>query len=156
MPTATSRGGASGLTMLELIAVLVILGVLSAVAVTRMGGVGFSVLGDADCLVADLRYAQSLAMTQAQHLEEDKTVEIEINSDGWRFNNSNNHTWRFADGDTDRDVRWGVTVVDAPHTIRFEYPSGDPVSGKDIELSRGGNSITIRVHEETGYVEMVQ
>lgn len=145
-----------GFTIIEIISILVILGILSVVAVTRMSGLWISAYGDADRLVSDLRYAQSLAMTRAYRAgDEVDKVEINIDSDGWNFASGD---WRFADGESSRNVRWGVKISGS-NNVAFKYPFGnlaDENDDVDITLNRGGNSITVRVYEDTGYVEIVQ
>lgn len=153
--SALNLSPSRGFTILEVVCVLVILGVLASVAFSRTSGMWISAYGDADRLVSDLRYVHSLAMTQAYPLGGDKAVGVEITNDGWEFTNGGDHTWRFADGSTEREFRWGVSV-DSNHTVEFEYPGGSPNGNTEIELSRGGNTITIQVYEETGYVGIKQ
>lgn len=76
-----------GFTLIEIAAVLVIIAILSTLAVKHMGGSGISVYGDAKQLVADLRYAQTIAMTRAPNNEdEDDEVTVETTADGWNLN----------------------------------------------------------------------
>lgn len=142
-----------GFTIIEIISILVILGILSVVAVTRMSGLWISAYGDADRLVSDLRYAQSLAMTRAYRAgDEVDKVEINIDSDGWNFASG---SWRFADGESSRNVRWGVDISGS--NVVFKYPFGN-LEGDDVNitLTRGVNSIKVKVYADTGYVEIVQ
>lgn len=144
----------NGFTLLEIIAVLVILGVLAAVGVSRLSGVWITAYGDADRLVSDLRYAQSLAMTQASKVDANNQVRINIHNDGWEFANNADGKWRFADGKKTREVRWGVEAQDT--SIGFSYPRGKPEIDSDqaITLSKDGNQLDIIVHAKTGYIEI--
>ncbi|NCC26075.1 MAG: prepilin-type N-terminal cleavage/methylation domain-containing protein, partial [Deltaproteobacteria bacterium] len=58
MPTSPSNRHAFGFTMIEIISVLVLLGILAAVAVIRSGGPDTTVRANADILSSHLRYAQ--------------------------------------------------------------------------------------------------
>jgi prepilin-type N-terminal cleavage/methylation domain-containing protein len=136
----------NGFTLIEIAAVLVIIAILSTLAVRHMGSSGISVYGDADRLVADLRYAQSLAMTRSQNI----TVEIKSNS--WEISDLS-----FADGETARTEQ-GVTFPPGSRiSITFKYPKGSVDLGSDqtITLQRGDNSIAVKVYDETGYVEIL-
>jgi prepilin-type N-terminal cleavage/methylation domain-containing protein len=164
----------SGFTLIEIAAVLVIIAILSVLAVKRMGGTGISAYGDADRLVADLRYAQSLAMTRAPDegggYNGEVTITTTEDGDGWCLdqdgdgscsdNDEKDHEdklW-FADGAReDWELQDGTTITQDV-SITFKYPKGKVVNAASdpttITLQRGDNSIIINVYSETGYVEI--
>jgi len=57
----------SGFTLRELITVLVVLGIISAVALSRMDSGTLQLSTQAEQLAGDIRYVQALAMTQGQN-----------------------------------------------------------------------------------------
>lgn len=154
LPEFRRHFSTSGFTVLEVIAVLVILGIVSAVAISRVSGLGVSLYTDADRLAADLRYAQSLAMISAYRAGQyDNTVLIRIDADGWKFGESG---WRFADGEEQRSASRGVSITGSD--VAFKYPSGNVDSDADvsIELQKGNTDIGVKVHGITGYVEVLR
>lgn len=151
-----------GFTLIEIAAVLVIIAILSTLAVKHMGSSGVSLYGEADRLVADLRYAQTIAMNRAPDDPDDEDyVRVEINANGWYLpyneeKNDEDKLW-FADGKRDSwTVNASVAITQASD-ITFKYPKGAVDLGadyQDIFLTQGSKSITIRVYDETGYVEI--
>ena len=139
----TDKIGHNGFTLIEIAAVLVIIALLSAMAVKRMGNVGISAYSDADRLVADLRYAQSLSMTRTQD------VTVTITAGGWDLTGG----LKFADGETSRTTREGVSFSSAT-SVTFRASSGKVDSDQTITLQRGSDSLVVKVYGETGYVEI--
>lgn len=134
----------NGFTLIEIAAVLVIIAILSTLAVKHMGEGGMSVYGEADRLAADLRYAQSLAMTRAQ------TVTVTVTVSGWGLEDG----LRFADGETNRTIRDSKVSIVAGTEVEFQYPDGKVASDQTITLQRGSHSVDVKVYGETGYVEI--
>jgi type II secretion system protein H len=131
-----------GFTLIEIAAVLVIMALLTTLAIKHMGGgAEMSAYGDADRLVADLRYAQSLAMTRSQN------ITVEIDSDSWTISD-----FSFADGSEKREPKHGVTLP-SKSKIEFLSDKGKVSSEQTIELKRGKKTINVKVYE-TGYVEI--
>ncbi len=85
------RVSQKGFTLLEIIAMLVVLGILTAVAVSRINNFDAEVVTGADTLKAHLRYAQTMAMNSNPNAPSDATV-WGINCSGstyWLFNGTN-------------------------------------------------------------------
>jgi prepilin-type N-terminal cleavage/methylation domain-containing protein len=135
----------SGFTLIEMALVLVIIAFFTTLAVKHMGGSEMSAYGDADRLVADLRYAQFLAMTRSQNI----TVEIK-SSNRWEINDLS-----FADGSEERETKHGVTFPSGSRIkIGFSTPKGTVDSEKNIELKRGNKTVRLKIYQ-TGYVEIL-
>jgi prepilin-type N-terminal cleavage/methylation domain-containing protein len=143
----------NGFTLIEIAAVLVIIAILSTLAVKHMGGTGMSAYGEADRLVADLRYAQSLAMTRAQAV----TVTVKVSCDSgescWYLEGEEGEL-PFADGETERTVHDPKVSIAADTTVEFQYPDGKVDSDQTLTLQQGSHSIDVKVYGGTGYVEI--
>lgn len=127
---------------MEVIAVLVILGVLATLAVPRIAGLSSSMdLQDArDQLVGDLRMARSMAQACAG-------TEVTVS-------NSNASGWTIV---PDTDCGHSITRANTGVTVDgfaviFQYPDGNPDAAEDIELSAGGSSVRVCIAADSGII----
>jgi MSHA pilin protein MshC len=141
-----------GFTLIELLMVVVILGVLAFVAISRMNTQEARVATAAEQAATDIRYAQELAMaTRRLH--------------GIAFSASQNRYWVYRTTDTPDSVVThpltrepfvvalnGGVWVDGDFTVAFEA-IGAPTSSGAVTLNSGQK--TISVTSNTGRV-MVQ
>src|SRR6267378_4296596 len=65
-PRLPCRSLECGFTLRELIIVIVLVGIISAIALTRTGNDPVMLATQVDQLAGDIRYVQALAMTQGQ------------------------------------------------------------------------------------------
>ena len=65
MPALRAPDSAAGFTLIELVMVLAVVAIISAIAVSRMSSDPLVISTQAEQLANDIRYVQSLAMTQA-------------------------------------------------------------------------------------------
>ncbi len=128
-----------GLTLIEVVAILIIIGVLAAVATIRFTGTSTIYLrGAAEMIQADIRYAQAAAMT--------KNITKSIN---------------FVPGATsytvDSEVRELPSRVIITVGDQFTFDSlGEPTAGggQSVSLSDGTSTNTITVVNYTGKVSI--
>lgn len=135
-----------GFTTTELLIVLVIVGVLAFIAIPRLDLPSLKVVPVAEQMAAEVRYAQSLAMTRS--VAHSFTVgggSYSISSAGGSVPLSNGE----AAGSYDDVTVDAVTVTFSP---RFGRPDG----GSSIDVSAGSSVVTIVVEGETGYVYIVE
>lgn len=159
-PLSRSAGRAGGFSLLELLMVLVILGVLAAVAGPRMFSLtGFQARGFHDELISAVRYAQKLAVAGGCR------VEVEVSGNAYKLLQGNPG----CDDPLLLPVQHPATrdsfTGSAPSGISVSSDAGLPglvftalgsVEGGGpvtMTISGGGNTRTINVHGDTGYVQ---
>ena len=138
-------GNNSGFTMIEIIAVLVILGIIAAVAVTRIvSTLDYKVTVEKDILKTHLRYVQLRA------LSDDKPWGMSFagsaytalrngNVAPYNLPNENSPTHTLPDG---------ITVTGS--TVTFDEWGSPGSSNIDLTMSAGGGTITIT--KNTGFI----
>jgi prepilin-type N-terminal cleavage/methylation domain-containing protein len=158
------RGG--GFTLLEIVIVLMIVGIISAIALARVGNDPVMLSTQVDQLAGDIRYVQALAMTQGQRYR------INLSATGY--------TLTLADaggtlvphpvtGST-AQTNWnsGITIAlpptnlpnnlvafdgrGIPYTDNLATAALAAASTASIMLSKGGVSQSITITPQTGRV----
>lgn len=146
-----------GFTMIEVIAVLVILGIISAVAMAKVSSViaQSNLDSEADVIKGHLRYAQALSMNNTVNwgitfssgsytIFTNPSSTVELPGTG-------SATATFPSGMTISTGTvcfdsWGTPYTD---TLATSLQTGGP---KSYTLSLGGNSVAILIWDDTGLV----
>jgi MSHA pilin protein MshC len=138
--------GCSGITLIEVILVMAIIGILSATVIPKFDfatSTRASVEGAAYMVASDIRYAQEFAM--ANRIS--KSVIFISGSSVYTFNPTNNL-------DSSGQLPSGVTIS-SNFTITFNS-LGEPIvgGGGSVTVSGGGQTKTISVVSYTGKVNI--
>ncbi len=139
----------SGFTLVELIMVIVIMGALSALAVSKFNRNTFDVAAASGELVQAIRYAQNKSMNHsgASHYQ------IAINGTGYTVTQNGMAITHPLTGMTGYTKTWSDIIVDTTVTIIFNaYGSPLGLSAPlTITLSKGSNSDSVAVEDITGF-----
>lgn len=152
-----------GMTLVEIIAVLLLMAIVSAVVLNRfMDITEVSATASAETVKAHLRYAQAIAMKQNNYLWGIKCD----GSDYWLFRTESRDDYSTNQGDQDTPIYLpgeDENKLPAPGMSVFyvyydaygrprQYDSGKTVLlAADVNITVG--SETIRIRPETGFIE---
>ncbi|MCG6535631.1 MAG: prepilin-type N-terminal cleavage/methylation domain-containing protein [Syntrophales bacterium LBB04] len=140
--------GHCGFTMIEVIAILVIIGIISAIAVSRMNITEQDIIAQTDIVKAHLRFAQLLA------LQDDTTSwSIAFTASSYTlYNNGAPATINLpAESSNSHSFPAGVTITN-PSTVNFDNWGSPGTTNIPITLSGGGTTATITVTANSGYI----
>lgn len=136
----------SGLTLIEVIVVMIIIGIVAAIVLPKIdfGGTSSraSVDGAANMIASDIRYTQECAMATRTS----KTITFSAGGNSYLFNPTNNL-------DPTGRLPYGVTTTAL--TLTFNS-LGEPTvgGGSSVTISGGGQTRTISVVNYTGKVNI--
>jgi prepilin-type N-terminal cleavage/methylation domain-containing protein len=147
-----------GFTLIELVVVMVVLAIIAATAAMRLGGSNGRLGPQADQLVSDIRYVQSLSMTRnARHC-------IAFTAVNYTITNSNCTTpIALLTAANPVVLASGVTLATTNNLLTFNTlgrPFTDAAATTALAaeavltLTAGSDSLTVRVTPETGRVRV--
>jgi prepilin-type N-terminal cleavage/methylation domain-containing protein len=140
----------SGFTLVELIMVLVIMGALSAVAMSKFNRNSFDVAAAAGELVQAIRYAQDKSMSHSGAAD----YRVVITGSGYTVDQGvATPVTHPITGAANYTRTWADITLDTTVTISFDS-YGDPGLGAPvtITLSKGSDNDGVTVEDVTGFV----
>lgn len=140
----------AGFTLIEVVAVLIILAIMSAVAISRVGSDGSNLRSELNDLKAALRYAQQMAIASDNTI----TFGINVTANGYtlvRTGGSGNQPLLPGESSSSHTFS-GVSATTG--TFNFNEWGGLATGSATATTltSSGSGSKTINVISETGYV----
>lgn len=151
------NNGICGFTLIEAVAVLIILGIISAVGVMKFSETNAAATAEADSLKSAIRYAQARAMSDIN------LWGVQVYSTGYRIRK------HATDGTETDEILPGegaehlfeapVTATGGTGTYWFDYrgrpvDSSGAVAGSDQVVTLDGEpDVTVTITRETGFVE---
>jgi prepilin-type N-terminal cleavage/methylation domain-containing protein len=145
---AEGRSRSAGFSLIEVIVVLTLLAVMSAIVFSRGGGSNVRLVAETGKLSSHLRFAQSLGL--ANNLDDWQVV---ITKAGYSLERNNEVSPVPLPGTDSADYRFpgNISVEDGTGKVGFDE-FGRPVSGgASITLTDGNNRTTITIEPETGH-----
>ncbi|MEE9912533.1 MAG: type II secretion system GspH family protein [Deltaproteobacteria bacterium] len=140
-----------GFTMIEVIAVLVVLGILVAVAASRIISSGNELYAERDLLKSNLRFAQLKALSN----NDDATTTWGVKFSGSTYTlqrNGTNSTVNFPTGSSPTHSLSGGVTVSAPADVAYNFWGSSGTNDIAVTLSQGGQSIPVSILRTTGFI----
>ena len=138
-----------GFTLIELIMVIVIMGALSAIAISKFSRNAFDVAAASGELVQAIRYAQEKSMNHSGATN----YQIAITGTAYTVSQGGVDITHPVDGSAAYTKTWSDIALDTTITIVFDA-YGNPVglgAPVMITLSKGADSDTVTVENITGF-----
>lgn len=147
----------SGFTLLEVIAVLIIMGIITAFVIGRMSLTSTDVITRTEVIKSHLRYAQSRAMNSSM------VWGINFNNNSyWLFNNGNTNNRITLPGEDSNTITMSSGMSAGTGIVSFDSwgkPYTDAgaqtlqASDRTITISKGGDSRSVIITKNTGFVQ---
>lgn len=147
-----------GFSVMEIITVLLVLGIISAVAVTRITSTKiYTVVAEMDILKTNLRYAQFRALSDADNTSADYTVNnatwgIKLSGNTYILqHNGADATTKFPGDDSNtHTLPSGITISGS--SVTFDVWGSPGVSDITITVTDGTSPQIITVTRKTGFI----
>ena len=146
-----------GFTMIEVIAVLVVLGIIAAIAVSRLTASGNELYTERDILQSNLRFAQFKALTNNEDPTTTWGISFAGNSYTLSLTNGSPDTTNTnfpSDNSATHTLSGGVTVT-APATgsaVTYDYWGNPGAADITVTLSQGGQTTSFTITRTTGFI----
>lgn len=140
-----------GFTLVEIIAVLIIFGILAAVAVSRISFPGNELYVERDLLKSNLRYAQLRALTNNAAAASTWGISLGGNSYTLLKDGIASITSFPGEHSATHNMKGGVTIT-APTNVTYDYWGSPGGSSIIVTLQQGTKTVDITIIGNTGYI----
>lgn len=138
----------TGFTLIELIMVIVIMGSLSAIAMSKFSRDSFDVAAASGELVQAIRYTQDKAMSNLAAMN----YNIVITNTGYEVKQDGNSIPNPIDGSAAYTNSWTGIALSTATTVSFDtYGSPNLGAPLTITVSKGADSDSVTVENVTGF-----
>ena len=142
----SSAGKEQGFTLIEIIAILLLIAIVTVTIVSRRTGNSTDLIAAAEVLKGHLRYAQSRAMSL------DESWEINLAGGSYTLR-QNGVPMGILPGESGNMVTLsGITIAPNPTTVIFSSNWGIPNASYSITVSDGTDTVPITITSETGFI----
>ena len=138
----------SGFTLVEIIAVLILLGILSAVAVTRFTDNSAELIGETEIVKGHLRFAQMKAMNASDPWN----INFSSSSYSLEENGAASSANLPGEGSATHTLPSGITVSSTINPVSFDNWGSPGATTITVTLTDGSNAASITVTKNTGYI----
>lgn len=154
--------GAAGFSLLEVIAVLVLFGMLLALAMEDSDPTAYDTAAEAEVFKASLRFAQALAYAQAELPAGVDEVRWGLNVGGGSFSLARDGTVSTTinlpgANSATRTLPSGVSITGSDIAFNFRgvpmTPGGAALGTTNYTISGGGMTKTVTVTQQTGFIQ---
>ncbi|MGA2527188.1 MAG: type II secretion system protein [Smithellaceae bacterium] len=143
-----------GMTLLEIIAVLVVVGIVSAIAVSRLTLAGTQLYTERDILQSNLRFAQFRALTDNAATTTTWGISFAGGTYTLQTNGAAATIFFPSDGSATHTLSAGVTIT-APasgSSVTYNFWGNPGAANIPVTLSQGGQIITFTITGTTGFM----
>ena len=143
-----------GFTLIEVIAVLIVLGIIAAVALSRLTMSGTELYTERDILQSNLRFAQFKALTNNNNAATTWGISFAGNSYTLSLTNGSTDTTNTnfpSDSSATHTLSGGVTVT-APASVTYDFWGSPGAANIPVTLAQGGVTISFNITGTTGFI----
>jgi prepilin-type N-terminal cleavage/methylation domain-containing protein len=142
---------ARGFTMIEIIAVLIIIGILTAVAVNRLMLSHSGLYAEANLLKSNLRFAQWRALTVNDNTSTTWGISLSGNSYILQKDGAASTVSFPSDGTATHTLSDGVTLS-GPSAVTYDYWGSPGTGDVTVTLTQAGESTSFTINRTTGHM----